>query len=114
MKFENWIKRKYPNHYKQLQEGNFHDLENYLKNMKYKVGVLTKDNGENKVGDLCLYKRHKEYGENWNGLYSVDCGWTGGFEYVFYYQKPSDHWCTKSYVLNCEEVKPYLNSAEIK
>jgi len=107
MKFENWIKRKYPNHYKQLLEGNFNDLDWYLKTLKYKVGILTKDNGENKVGDLCLYKRHKEYGEHWNGLYSEDCGWTGSFEYVFYYQKPSDHWCTKSYVLNCEEVKPY-------
>lgn len=114
MKFKNWIERKYPNHYKQLQEGNFHDLENYLKRMRYKVGILTEDNGKNKVGDLCLYKRHKEIiGENENGYeYPNEGGWTGAFEYVFYYQKPADHWCTTSYVLNCEEVKPYVNSAD--
>jgi len=107
MKFENWIKRKYPNHYKQLQDGGFNDLEWYLKTLKYKVGILTKDNGENKIGELCLYKRVKEYGEYWNGLYDVPTGWTGGFEFVFQYQKPSEHWFTRSYVLNCEEVKPY-------
>ena len=109
MKFKNWLKRKYPNHYVKLQDGNFNNLEDYLKRMKYKVGILTKDNGENKAGDLCLFKRHKEIiGENENGYeYPNEGGWTGSFEYTFQYQKPSDHWCTTSYVLNCEEVKPY-------
>lgn len=114
MKFENWIKRKYPNHYQQLQGGTFHDLENYLKCRRYKVGILTKEHGENKVGDLCLYKRHKEIiGENENGYeYPNEGGWTGGFEYGLYYQKPSGNLCDTSYVLNCNEVKPYVNSAE--
>lgn len=109
MKFENWIKRKYLNHYKQLLGGNFNNLEWYLKTLKYKVGILTKNIGENKAGYLCLYKKHKEYiEENENGYeYPNEGGWTGNFEYRFYYQKPCDYWCTSSYVLNCEEVKPY-------
>jgi len=109
MEFNKWLKRKYPTHFIELKKGfQDHELER-LKLYRYKVGRLTKDDGENKIGDLVLYHLGKEYGEDHNGLYSYETGWTGQFEYTYTYQKPASHWCSKTYELKCEEIKPYKN-----
>lgn len=106
MEFNKWLKRKYPDHYTELKNC-FEDYElERLKNFRYKVGRLIKNDGKNKIGDLCLYHLGKEYGEDHNGLYSYDTGWTGQFEYVYVFQKEAAHWCSKTYELKCEEIKP--------
>ena len=67
-------------------------------------------NYENKTTDELCDIITKEIGvpiPTYSYEYPQEGGWTGGFEYTFNYQKPGDHWCTTSYVLNCEEVIPY-------
>lgn len=79
-------------------------LEEYLRQFRYKVGILTEKKGKNKIGDLVLWKRHKEYGEYWNGLYDVPCGWTGQFEIHYYFSKDSGMIYDTEYSLICKEI----------
>ncbi len=109
MEINKWIKRKYPTHYNKLKEEfKDYDLE-LLKTNKYKIGLLTKDVGKNKKGDLCLWKRSKEQGEDWNGLYSYNTGWTGSFEINYRFSKDSEMYYNQSYCLLCEEILPYCS-----
>jgi len=100
MKIENYIKRKYPNHYEAISNTFAHlDLSIYLRENKYRIGTLKADNGENRAGDFVMYKRCKEIiGENENGYeYPNEGGWTGQFEYRYIYAKPSDTYQHVSY-----------------
>ena len=108
MKFEKWLKRKYPNHHeqilKQYSKMGVVRLEDYLKNMRYNVGILADNIGKNKVGDLVLWKRYKEYGEEWNGLYDVPTGWTGQYEITYRFAKKSGMIYDTSYQLICKPI----------
>lgn len=101
MEFNKWLKRKYPRQFKKLVDNYRTDrLELYLKKLKYNVGVLKEDNGENKKGDLVIFKRIKEYiEENQNGYeYPNEGGWTGQFEYTYIFAKHSGMIHNSSYV----------------
>lgn len=106
MKLENWLKRKYPKHHKKLEEifPEYH-LE-LLKQMKYKVGFLLEDNGENKKGDYVIFKRTKEMiPENENGYeYPSPGGWSGAFEYNYVFPKPGEQYSNCSYLKLVEEI----------
>jgi len=102
MELEKWLRRKYPKHHKELLKSyRWMDL-NYLKLAKYKVGILIKDNGENKKGDLVIFKLCKEYIENQDayGGYAQMSGstWSGSFEYNYIFAKPSDMIHNTSYI----------------
>jgi hypothetical protein len=106
MNLHKWIERKYPNHYKELIEKFAENQLEYLKIFKFKVGILTKKNGKNKVGDLVLFKRSKEYIDEHENGYEYPCsgGWTGSFQYSYIYQKTTDSYSTTTFYPNCEEI----------
>lgn len=101
MEFNKWLKRKYPNEYQELLDNYEREyLENYLKKFKYKIGRLKKDEGENSKGSLVIYHHTKEILDGLeNGYeYRTQGGWTGSFEYYYYFSKPSGWHHNSSYV----------------
>jgi len=112
MDLNKWLKRKYPAHYDSIK-ALFSDetVEHYLKNLKYDLGILLKNNGKNKAGYLVIYNRRKEMiEENQNGYeYPNEGGWTGQFEYFYVFPKHHDMLYPFSYILLCKPIIPYLN-----
>jgi hypothetical protein len=77
MRIENLVKRRYPKDYKKILKHFSDDALKVIRNRGVKIGVFH-------TGELCFFKRMKEYEEGeWNGLYYGDSGWTGAFEWLY-------------------------------
>lgn len=107
MNLHKWLKRKYTNHSYWLISNYDKNRLEYLKWRKCDVGILKEDNGKNKKGDLVIFKRCKEMiEENENGYeYPNKGGWTGGFEYYYYFAKESGMLYNRCYTKLVEDLK---------
>jgi len=101
-----WLKRIYPDRHQKFMEVFGEDYIPYLR-CGYKIGILTEKVGHRNPGDLCLFKRSKEYIEDVDSDGNIlNIVWTGAFEihHVTTHGKYTNHDC--SYSFKCKEFLP--------